>query len=464
MIESRISIDKLIDIVNQGGRVKTGVDVYNTNGTLLLAKDVMVDKAKPLKIIRNSGLRHVPVAIKGGVFDASGNKIDMESADMPDLLSDSLFDPEPVKTQNVTERLKEIQELRKFAESISVKAQGIIKNAVNQIRQTKGEFDVDVVSKQASELASLGEQDNHPFAYASREYFFYNDYLYSHAANVCALGSQILQRFNSTFSNTVEKSLWSSSPPSGNGFSGMFSYYYPEEIDEMSLGLFIYDLGKSMVPQEILNKKSALDKDEIELLRRHTNDFGFTIIEKNHLDSTVLRNMIRYHHGPLYEGEPGCYPIGLSCGMMPPYVRICKLMDIYDAMISKRSYQDAVNQVTALTGLFRSYVHKDPILQFILHAFVKTLGRYPPGSIIFLKSGQMAYVLESEGPLVLPFTDINQAPLTSSPDPFSVREQTGILTIDSDKSIRQPKKIWNYMPPFIREIALPENQKARHGL
>jgi HD-GYP domain-containing protein (c-di-GMP phosphodiesterase class II) len=76
-------------------------------------------------------------------------------------------------------------------------------------------------------------------------------------------------------------------------------YYYPEEIDEISFGLFIYDLGKSMVPEYLLNKTSSLSKDETELLRRHTKDFGFTIIEKNHLGNSVFSNMIRYHHGPL---------------------------------------------------------------------------------------------------------------------------------------------------------------------
>nr|WP_320190499.1 HD domain-containing phosphohydrolase [uncultured Desulfobacter sp.] len=460
MIESRISIDKLIEIVRQGGRVKTGVDVYDRNGTLLLAKDVMVDKTKPLKIVRNNGLRHVPVASNGGVFDASGNKIDMGSTGLPDPLPASFFDTEPVKTQNVTERLKEILELRRLAESISVKAQAIIKNAVNQIRQTQGEFDVDAVSEQASELASFAEQDHHPFAYAPREWFFYDDYFYNHATNVCALGSQVLHRFNNAFSKIMEKSLWSSPALAGNKSSGMFSYYYPEEIDEMTFGLFIYDLGKSMVPEDILNKTSTLNKDEINMLRRHANDFGFTVIEKNHLGSTVLSNMIRYHHGPLYEGEPGCYPAGLEYGMMPPYVKICKLMDIYDAMISKRSYQDAVNQVAAVTGLFRNYVHKDPILQFILHAFVKTVGLYPPGSIVFLKSGQLAYVLENEGPLVLPFTDKNQVPLKSKPDPFNAGKQTGVLAIDSDRSVRQPKKIWDCLPAFIREIALPKDQVA----
>lgn len=460
MIESRISIDKLIEIVRQGGRVKTGVDVYDKNGTLLLARDVMVDKTKPLKIVRNNGLRHVPVASNGGVFDASGNKIDIGSSGIPDPLSASFFDSEPVKTQNVTERIKEILELRRLAESISAKAQAIIKNAVDQIRQTQGEFDVDAVSEQASELASIAEQDHHPFAYAPREWFFYDDYFYIHAANVCALGSQVLHRFNNAFSKIMEKSLWSSPALAGNKSSGIFSYYYPEEINEMTFGLFIYDLGKSMVPQDLLNKTSTLNKDEIELMRKHTNEFGFTVIEKNHLGSTVLSNIIRYHHGPLYDGEPGCYPAGLEYGMMPPYVRICKLMDIYDAMISKRSYQDAVNQVAAVTGLFRSYVHKDPILQFILHAFVKTVGLYPPGSIVFLKSGQLAYVLENEGPLVLPFTDKNQVPLKSKPDPFNAGKQTGILAIDSDRSVRQPKKIWDCLPAFIREIALPKDQVA----
>lgn len=458
MIESRISIDKLIDVVRQGGRVQTGVDVYNSNGTLLLAKDVMVEKIKPLEIVRKNGLRQVPVAINGGVFDASGKKINMGSADTPGPLPESFSDPESIKTRNVTERLKEIQELRRFAESISIKARAGIKTAVNQIRRTKGEFDVGAVSEQATELASFADQNRHPFAYLPREWFFYDDYFYSHAANVCALGSQVLHRFNRAFSSAVEKSLWSSPALAGNGSSGIFSYYYPGEIDEMSFGLFIYDLGKSMVPEALLNKTSVLNKDEIELLRRHTGDFGLTIIEKNHLDSTVLRNMIQYHHGPIYKGEPGCYPVELACGMMPPYVRICKLMDIYDAMISKRSYQDAVNQVTAVTGLFRSYVHKDPILQFILHAFVKTVGLYPPGSIVFLKSGQMAYVLESEGPLILPFTDTSQAPLTFKPDPFNAGEQAGILAIDGNRSVRQPKKIWNCLPAFIREIALPGDQ------
>ena len=460
MIEARISIDKLIEIVRQGGRVKTGVDVYDSNGTLLLAKDVMVDKTKPLKIVRNNGLRHVPVASNGGVYDASGNKINVKSAKMPNILSDSFLDAEPFKTQNVTKRLKEILELRRFAESISIKAQAIIKNAVNQIRETKGEFDVDAVSAQASELASFAEQDHHPFAYAPREWFFYDDYLYNHATNVCALGSQVLHRFNKAFSTIMEKSLWASPTLAGNEKSGIFSYYYPEEINEMTFGLFIYDLGKSMVSEDLLNKTSTLSKDEIELLRRHVHDFGFTVIEKNHLGSTVLSNMIRHHHGPLYEGEAGCYPAGLEYANMPPYVRICKLMDIYDAMISKRSYQDAVNQVAAVTGLFRSYVHKDPILQFILHAFVKTVGLYPPGSIVFLKSGQLAYVLENEGPLVLPFTDKNQVPLRSRPDPFNAGKQTGVLTIDSDRSLRQPKKIWDCLPAFIREIALPKDQVA----
>jgi hypothetical protein len=85
--------------------------------------------------------------------------------------------------------------------------------------------------------------------------------------------------------------------------------------------------------------------------------------------------------------------------MMPPYVKICKLMDIYDAMISKRSYQDAVNQVTAVTGLFRSYVHKDPILQFILHALLKPSGSIRRAALFFLKADRWPMFLKTKVPL-----------------------------------------------------------------
>jgi hypothetical protein len=77
MIETTFSIENLIEIVKSGGRVKTGIDVYNKKGTLLLEKNVLVDRVRPLEIIRENGIRSVPVnsAADGGLWDDKGNLI-----------------------------------------------------------------------------------------------------------------------------------------------------------------------------------------------------------------------------------------------------------------------------------------------------------------------------------------------------------------------------------------------------
>ena len=86
-MNTRISIDDLIEIVKTGGKVKTGVDVYNKNGILLLDKNVLVDKVKILEIIRENGINSVPVnqSLNGELWDGSGNLIRLNSDGMIDI-------------------------------------------------------------------------------------------------------------------------------------------------------------------------------------------------------------------------------------------------------------------------------------------------------------------------------------------------------------------------------------------
>ncbi len=456
MIEAMFSIDNLIAIVRDGGAVKTGVDVYDRDGTLLLAKDIVVDQVKTLEVIRRNGLRSVPVAKGGGLFDGSGNQIKL-AADGSLALPEpgDRETPDPHSDQDITQRLKEIREIREEATLRHTKAAACLKKSLAQIRKNKGQFDVQAVESQVTELVDFSLDTNHPFSYMGRELFLYDDYLYGHAVNVCAMGTAVLHRFNEAFSRSIEKALWADPAMAVSEETRSFSYYYPDDLDEMSLGFFIYDMGKALVPETLLNKKTGLTKDEQQMMQRHSYEFGSKILERNHMNNSVLSNMVQYHHGPLFSGEKNCYPHNRKFSEIPIYVRICKLMDIYDAMISKRSYKDALNQVTATTELFRTYVKKDPMLQFILHAFVSSIGLYPPGSIVFLKNGQMAYVLESRGPIVLPFTDTDLAPLSAQPDPFDVSTKNTSFQVDADRSVQTPKEVYDSLPSFIKTIAMP---------
>jgi hypothetical protein len=168
----------------------------------------------------------------------------------------------------------------------------------------------------------------------------------------------------------------------------------------------------------------------------------------------VIRNIINFHHAPLYEGEERCYPSDKPYFQIPLYSRICKLADIYDAMTSKRCYKEAVNPINVVTQIFRTYAKKDTMLQHILRAFVKSIGIYPPGSIVYLKNGQMAYVLESQGPIVLPFTDPDGMTLKLKSDPFDISalETDESKRVDGKRSIKEPREVYESLPSYLKKL------------
>ncbi len=168
---------------------------------------------------------------------------------------------------------------------------------------------------------------------------------------------------------------------------------------------------------DVLNKKSRLTTKEFDEVKKHSYAYGAGILEKNQIKNTTSKNIINYHHAPLYEGEVRCYPQDKKYTQLHLYVRICKLSDIYDAMTSKRSYKEAVNP------------------------------------IVFLRNGQMAYVLDSNGPFILPFTDAKGTTLGSEQNPFIINS-SGIdqaKMIDNRRSLKKPKDVFDSLPSYIKK-------------
>lgn len=496
-MSNRISIDNLIEIVKTGGRVKTGVDVYNNQGTLLLERDFVVDKTRILEIIKENGINSVPInqAFDGGFWDGDGNRIQMNpdgtidyeqefsplnndqtSGDISQLDIDSLFEGGTVKdseeglesifpavaTNEIEMRLLEIEEIKKQATQKYDGAKQSIKKVLNDIKNTGGDFDFDEVENNVSDLVDFLVVADNPFSYLTQEIISYDDYLYNHSINVCAIGTAVVNRFNKNFSNLVDglirqetgKTLGDVGEKSENSYS--YTCYYKDELSDIALGFFLHDIGKILVDDAVLNKESRLTDHEFALVRKHSFEHGITLMDQNQLKNSVIRNIIRYHHGPLYGGEERSYPQDRPYNEIPAYVRICKLADIYDAMTSRRCYKEAINPINVVTDLFRTYAKKDVMLQYILHAFVKSIGIYPPGSIVYMKNGQMAYVLESDGPIVIPFTDNQGNTLSKKADPIKVgsNETDPSRMVDNSRSIKTPKEVHNLLPTYLKKVTV----------
>ena len=454
-MKSFVNIDELIEIVQKGGGVKTGVDVHNSRGVLLIEKNIVLKSVNALLTLKQNGLLDVPVDHdnEGGAWDKNGKLIEIQKA------SPNYEQPkkEPVATET-QKKVEEINVAKKEANIVHQRATENMRKVIDQIKETGGEFDQNIIESTVDEIFLFLTKKGHAFSYLAKELFSFDDYLDNHSVNVCTLGTAILLRFNEHFGELVNGHL-NQLFMNNNKLAlteGATSYilYYPDELKEMAMGLFLHDIGKVLVIDQILNKQGKLGREELDLYKAHSYKFGAEILKKNNIQNAFIQNIVKHHHAALYRGEKKAYPPEKLPIEIPPYVKICKLTDCFDAMTSKRSHKDADNPVFAITEIFRGYAGKeDVMLQLILHAFVSVVGIYPSGSVVYLRNGQLAYILDSKGPICIPFTDKFEKPLNSQQEPFDVslvEEQDIGLTIDRRRPPLPPKNTYHLLPEYIK--------------
>lgn len=135
----------------------------------------------------------------------------------------------------------------------------------------------------------------------------------------------------------------------------------------------LHDIGKILIPQNILNKKGRLTDEEFEIVKKHTI-YGAKLIGNDPFFE-VARNIALYHHEK-YDGSG--YPYGLRGDEIPIEAQIVALIDVYDALRSERPYKKSYSHFEALEILFKgdertSHLHFNPRLLSILLKYSKEI-------------------------------------------------------------------------------------------
>lgn len=109
------------------------------------------------------------------------------------------------------------------------------------------------------------------------------------------------------------------------------------QLDLLRVGGLFHDIGKSAIPDNILNKKDKLTDDEYYKIKAHSS-IGADIL----FDSIIFKNLIpiALHHHERYDGNG--YPSRLAGEAIPFLARITSVSDTFDAMTSNRSYRDSL--------------------------------------------------------------------------------------------------------------------------
>lgn len=194
------------------------------------------------------------------------------------------------------------------------------------------------------------------------------------------------------------------------------------DIHEAGIGGLLHDIGKTMVPDEILNKPGKLTDDEFRQIKCHVVESRRILEATPGISATAV--LVAAQHHERHDGSG--YPLGLKAGEISQMGKMAAIVDVYDAITSDRCYHKGMEPTEAMRKIFEwSKFHFDPQL---VQAFTRCIGIYPTGSLVMLDSGRLAVVIgQCEGNLLQPLVRVV----------FSARHNHYVAVEDIDLSRRR---------------------------
>jgi len=163
-------------------------------------------------------------------------------------------------------------------------------------------------------------------------------------------------------------------------------------VHQLSVGAFLHDVGKIMIPEQVLNKPGKLTDTEFTVMKSHVNH-SIEIIKNTPDISELSLEVAALHHEKL---DGNGYPYQLPADKISTYGRMITICDIFDALTANRCYKDGYSHVKAFS-ILRNLAEKNHLEQRLVDLFIKCMGVYPVGSLVELNSNKLA-IVESRNP------------------------------------------------------------------
>ena len=194
-----------------------------------------------------------------------------------------------------------------------------------------------------------------------------DDYTYMHSVAVCALMIALGKQL---------------------GLTG-------QDLKDVGLAGLLHDVGKMMIDDKVLNKPGKLTDEEFELIKEHPRK-GWEVLQGSS-DITAVALDVCLHHHERVDGTG--YPDRISGEKLTLFARMGAVCDVYDALTSNRCYKNGWEPAETIRKMaeWRNGHFDEKVFQ----AFVKTIGIYPSGTLVRLKSGRLAIVVEQTGKSLL---------------------------------------------------------------
>jgi HD-GYP domain-containing protein (c-di-GMP phosphodiesterase class II) len=158
----------------------------------------------------------------------------------------------------------------------------------------------------------------------------------------------------------------------------------------------MHDVGKALMPLQVLNKPARLTDGELAVMRTHPEHGHALLLAAGNASPETLD--VALHHHEKMDGTG--YPHRLAGEQISLLARMGAVCDVYDAITSNRPYKSGWDPAQSLARMASWEEHFDAD---VFAAFVRSLGIYPNGSVVRLASHRLAVVVDqTAGALLTP--------------------------------------------------------------
>ncbi len=188
--------------------------------------------------------------------------------------------------------------------------------------------------------------------------------IHSHEQMIMSLAEIIEAKSGQTGLHVKRVSEYSKILAEGVGLNGY-------EVEEIRIASMLHDVGKLLIPSEILEKPGKLTDEEFKEIKKHTQ-YGRNLLENTSGSVLEKAQFIAYEHHEKWDGTGYSNIIGEDITLE---ARIVAVADVFDALVSKRSYKDSWSVEDAKAEILRSAgSHFDPkMVEVFINQYDKLL-------------------------------------------------------------------------------------------
>lgn len=175
---------------------------------------------------------------------------------------------------------------------------------------------------------------------------------------------------------------------------GRWLHMSEEDIDMLSVAALFHDIGKLLIPQELLHKPDKLTNEEEAIIKTHAYK-GYQLLQSSGMDEQIALAAMQHHERCDGSGYPG----RLTRNNINSFAKIIAIADVYDAMTSTRSYHAPLCTFEVLSMFEKEgYQHYEsayliPFMQNVVNSYIHNtvlLNNGEKGEVIMINKNALS--------------------------------------------------------------------------